>query len=75
MLLMGCVVTAIAFCVAWSEHGKLPHQELFALQAMGMITLAYLLMYAAMILLIHVWPSKKEWYRQMRESLPHRKPR
>ncbi len=75
MLLMGCTVAGINFCFKWSELGELPKADLFVLQAMGLITLGYLLMYAIAILLIHVLPSKKEWYRQMRESLPHRKPR
>jgi FtsH-binding integral membrane protein len=75
MLLMGCVVTTVAFCFAWSEAKGLPKKELFLLQAMGAITVGYLVCYSGAILLIYICPSKKEWYRQLRESLPNRKPR
>lgn len=75
VLLVGCVATAVHFCFAWSDRGALPSKELFVLEAMGVITGGYIVLYALAIVFIDIFPPKREQHRRLRESLPHRKPR
>lgn len=75
VLLVGSVATAAHFCFAWSADGTLPKRELFMLQGMALITIGYMFLYSIAVLAVYVFPTKRERYRRLRESLPHRKPR
>ncbi len=75
-LLVGCVAQAVQFGYEWVDTEKLPSGDLFMLKALGIITFVYIAGYSLLVMLFSpVCPWRRYYYRRLKETLPHRKPR